>query len=141
MLTILVRVLTWEWTEIGPVLHGSDDPDAWNQADVWAPEVVYRNGTFYLYYTASKASPHWRVGGQKAVAPAGHGRPHQIPRRHGSAQAIEVQLRGESGHQPADAEMRSRPARCSDRARCGRNGEWPSRPAARSAAPLQGRCG
>ena len=41
------------WTEIGPVLHGSDDPDAWNQADVWAPEVVYRNGTFYLYYSAS----------------------------------------------------------------------------------------
>lgn len=50
------------WTEIGPVLHGSRAPDAWNQADVWAPEVVYRNGRFYLYYTASRASPDWRVG-------------------------------------------------------------------------------
>ncbi|HEX6927085.1 MAG TPA: glycoside hydrolase family 43 protein [Longimicrobiaceae bacterium] len=50
------------WTEIGPVLWGSEEPYAWNQTDVWAPEVIYRNGTFYMYYTASKASPDWRVG-------------------------------------------------------------------------------
>ena len=50
------------WREIGPVLSGSTEPDAWNQADVWAPEVVYRNGIFYLYYTASRASEDWRIG-------------------------------------------------------------------------------
>ncbi|HXG64997.1 MAG TPA: family 43 glycosylhydrolase [Blastocatellia bacterium] len=50
------------WTLIGPVLSSSDKPDAWNQADVWAPEVVYRNGKFYMYYTASKRSDDWRVG-------------------------------------------------------------------------------
>ena len=50
-----------EWEEIGPVLSSSDAPEAWNQTDVWAPEVVYRNGTFYLYYTASRASDDWRV--------------------------------------------------------------------------------
>ena len=50
------------WDFIGPVLSSSKNADAWNQADVWAPEVVYRNGRFYLYYTAAKASPDWRVG-------------------------------------------------------------------------------
>jgi len=50
------------WDFIGPVLSASTDPKAWNQSDVWAPEVVYRNGKFYMYYTASLASPDWRVG-------------------------------------------------------------------------------
>lgn len=50
------------WTEIGPVLSGSSDPGAWNQTDVWAPEVVYRNGKFYLYYSATRRAPNdWRV--------------------------------------------------------------------------------
>src|SRR5438105_8306432 len=50
------------WELIGPVLASTDKPDAWNQAEVWAPEVVYRSGKFYLYYTASKKSDDWRVG-------------------------------------------------------------------------------
>ena len=50
------------WSAIGPVLQSSDKPEAWNQADVWAPEVVYRNGKFYMYYTASRKSDDWRVG-------------------------------------------------------------------------------
>jgi GH43 family beta-xylosidase len=50
------------WDLIGPVLGSSNRPEAWNQADVWAPEVVYRKGKFYLYYTASKKSDDWRVG-------------------------------------------------------------------------------
>ncbi|MGQ0563166.1 MAG: glycoside hydrolase family 43 protein, partial [Gemmatimonadota bacterium] len=50
------------WSEIGPMIASSRAPEAWNQADVWAPEVVYRNGKFYLYYTASKASEDWRIG-------------------------------------------------------------------------------
>lgn len=50
------------WDFVGPVLRASEAPHAWNQADVWAPEVVYRNGKFYLYYTASRKSDDWRVG-------------------------------------------------------------------------------
>ncbi len=50
------------WTPLAPVLASSSSPDAWDGADVWAPEVVYRNGLFYLYYTASRASADWRVG-------------------------------------------------------------------------------
>jgi GH43 family beta-xylosidase len=50
------------WSSIGPVLQSSNKPGAWNQADVWAPEVVYRNGMFYMYYTASRKSDDWRVG-------------------------------------------------------------------------------
>jgi GH43 family beta-xylosidase len=50
------------WDSIGPVLRASDSPDAWNQADLWAPEVVYRNGKFFMYYTASRKSDDWRVG-------------------------------------------------------------------------------
>jgi GH43 family beta-xylosidase len=51
-----------QWDTIGGVLAGSRAADAWNQADVWAPEVFYSNGKFYLYYTASRASEDWRVG-------------------------------------------------------------------------------
>ena len=50
------------WDAVGPVLRASDNPEAWNQAEVWAPEVVYRNGKFYMYYTASRKSDDWRVG-------------------------------------------------------------------------------
>lgn len=50
------------WDSIGPVLRASDSLEAWNQADVWAPEVVYSNGKFYMYYTASRKSEDWRVG-------------------------------------------------------------------------------
>jgi GH43 family beta-xylosidase len=53
-------LVSWEF--IGPVLSSSPEPGAWNGADVWAPEVVYRNGRFYMYYTASQRSPDWRVG-------------------------------------------------------------------------------
>ena len=50
------------WTPLGSVLTSSSQSSAWNQADVWAPEVVYKNGKFYMYYTASKKSEDWRVG-------------------------------------------------------------------------------
>lgn len=48
------------WTRVGPVLRSS--AGAWNEADVWAPEVIYRNGKFLMYYTASRKSSDWRVG-------------------------------------------------------------------------------
>lgn len=49
------------WDSIGPVLHSSDRKGAWNGMDVWAPEVDYRNGKFYMYYTATVKDPDWRV--------------------------------------------------------------------------------
>src|SRR4030081_3169011 len=39
------------WDLVGPVLQASDSAEAWNQTDVWAPEVVYRRGKFYMTYT------------------------------------------------------------------------------------------
>ncbi|RYX90460.1 hypothetical protein EON78_06960, partial [bacterium] len=50
------------WQPLGAVLSSSSNAKAWNQSDVWAPEVIYRNGKFYMYYTASKKSDDWRVG-------------------------------------------------------------------------------
>ncbi len=47
------------WKGLGGVLKST--PGTWNEADVWAPEVVYRNGTFYMFYTASRKSDDWRV--------------------------------------------------------------------------------
>ena len=47
------------WKSLGPVLKST--PGTWNEADVWAPEVIYRNGTFYMFYTASRKSSDWRV--------------------------------------------------------------------------------
>lgn len=48
------------WERLGPVLRST--PGAWNETDVWAPEVVYRDGKFLMYYTASRKSRDWRVG-------------------------------------------------------------------------------
>jgi GH43 family beta-xylosidase len=49
------------WKPLGGVLAASKDPKAWNQAELWAPEVVYREGKFYLYYTATRKSSDWKV--------------------------------------------------------------------------------
>jgi GH43 family beta-xylosidase len=48
------------WNRVGPVF--STNPKGWDQADLWAPEVVYDNGTFYMYYCATTKSSDWRVG-------------------------------------------------------------------------------
>lgn len=48
-----------QWEEIGPVLRSN--PKGWNGMDIWAPEVVYRDGKFYMYYTATVLSEDWRV--------------------------------------------------------------------------------
>ena len=47
------------WKSLGAALKST--PGTWNEADVWAPEVIYRNGTFYMFYTASRKSTDWRV--------------------------------------------------------------------------------
>ena len=32
------------------------NPDAWNRQDIWAPELHYINGRWYIYYTAGKGT-------------------------------------------------------------------------------------
>ncbi|MBK6282623.1 MAG: family 43 glycosylhydrolase [Draconibacterium sp.] len=39
------------WTRISSVFS---EPPAWTSDDFWAPEMSYRNGTFYVYYTTKR---------------------------------------------------------------------------------------
>ncbi len=39
------------WTRISSVFS---EPPAWTSDDFWAPELSYRNGTFYVYYTTKR---------------------------------------------------------------------------------------
>eukprot|EP01114_Cavostelium_apophysatum_P022924 TRINITY_DN8460_c0_g1_i2.p1 TRINITY_DN8460_c0_g1~~TRINITY_DN8460_c0_g1_i2.p1 ORF type:complete len:791 (-),score=205.55 TRINITY_DN8460_c0_g1_i2:310-2682(-) len=48
-----------EWDFAGNVL--SPNASSWNQCDLWAPEVVYDNGMFYMYYAASTCSNDFMV--------------------------------------------------------------------------------
>lgn len=42
-----------QWEYVGPVF--ADLPD-WTMGSYWAPELFFRNGTFYVYYTARRKS-------------------------------------------------------------------------------------
>lgn len=53
------------WTYEG-VVWGPAQPGAWNDAEVWAPDVFEHEDLFYLYYTANK-----RIGVAVADNPAG----------------------------------------------------------------------
>ncbi|GAB4039399.1 family 43 glycosylhydrolase [Spirosoma jeollabukense] len=39
------------WDYVGPVFT---TPPAWTMGSFWAPELFYRNGTYYVYYTARR---------------------------------------------------------------------------------------
>ena len=41
------------WTYLGPLFK---DKPSWTMGSYWAPELFYRNGTFYVYYTARRSS-------------------------------------------------------------------------------------
>ncbi|CAG9621101.1 glycoside hydrolase family 43 protein [Sutcliffiella rhizosphaerae] len=41
------------WEAAGIALHASDDPNHWAQIDLWAPEIIHENGTFYMYVTGA----------------------------------------------------------------------------------------
>ncbi|QMW06794.1 glycoside hydrolase family 43 protein [Spirosoma foliorum] len=41
------------WTYMGPVFQ---TPPAWTMGSYWAPELFYRNGTYFVYYTARRKS-------------------------------------------------------------------------------------
>lgn len=48
------------WTYLGPVFTQLPE---WTMGSFWAPELFYRNGTFYLYYTARrKSDKHSYIG-------------------------------------------------------------------------------
>ncbi|KQS34026.1 glycoside hydrolase family 43 protein [Dyadobacter sp. Leaf189] len=42
-----------DWEYVGPVF---DELPAWTMGSYWAPELFFRNGTFYVYYTARRKS-------------------------------------------------------------------------------------
>ena len=54
-----------QWTYEG-VVWGPSEPGAWNDADVWAPDVFAYEGRYYLYYTANN-----RIGAAAADSPTG----------------------------------------------------------------------
>ncbi len=41
------------WENLGSIFR---DKPQWTMGSYWAPELFYRNGTFYVYYTARRAS-------------------------------------------------------------------------------------
>lgn len=42
------------WTPAGVVLEAAKDKEHWAQIDLWAPEVIYENGRFYMYVTGAE---------------------------------------------------------------------------------------
>ena len=42
------------WEHKGRVLNVVDSPEHWAQTDVWAPEVMYDRGVFYMYAAATR---------------------------------------------------------------------------------------
>ena len=45
------------WAYRGVVLHGHESPEHWAQIDLWAPEVMHHDGTFYMYVAATRKRP------------------------------------------------------------------------------------
>jgi hypothetical protein len=43
------------WTQLAPVLHVR--PDKWDNAHVWAPDIVEQDGIYYLYYVGVTYEP------------------------------------------------------------------------------------
>jgi hypothetical protein len=45
-----------EWTQLDPVLPAR--PGKWDDLHIWAPTILKRNGTFYMYYTGVTQVPY-----------------------------------------------------------------------------------
>jgi GH43 family beta-xylosidase len=67
-----------DWEECGVALRASEDRNHWAQIDLWAPEVIYENGTFYMYVTGAvktedgRANDHIRrIGVATSDSPLG----------------------------------------------------------------------
>ncbi len=63
-------LVTWEFA--GDVMRHRTNGD-WDARDIWAPEVFYDNGTFYLYYTGTQdgSDATRRVGYATSTSPTG----------------------------------------------------------------------
>lgn len=48
------------WRKEGVAFEAVADPRHWAQIDLWAPEVVYENGTFYMYLAAAMRDDNGR---------------------------------------------------------------------------------
>ncbi|GAF66041.1 putative glycoside hydrolase [Bacillus sp. TS-2] len=66
------------WEKVGVALQASTDPKHWAQIGLWAPEVIYENGTFYMYVTAALMNQDGtendevrRIGVAKSDSPTG----------------------------------------------------------------------
>lgn len=53
-----------DWKAAGVALQVSDEAEHWAQIDLWAPEVIYSNGTFYMYVAGAEMK-HGRADDQK----------------------------------------------------------------------------
>lgn len=49
------------WTPQAPVIPAGR-PGAWDEAGVWAPDIVERDGLYHLFYTGSDAAYNQRIG-------------------------------------------------------------------------------
>ncbi|HJZ47786.1 MAG TPA: family 43 glycosylhydrolase [Roseiflexaceae bacterium] len=51
----------WSWTPLPPVL-GPGTPGAWDEAGIWAPDIVEIEGVYYMFYTGSDAQNNQAIG-------------------------------------------------------------------------------
>ncbi|MCW2950210.1 MAG: glycoside hydrolase family 43 [Thermoleophilia bacterium] len=66
------------WEEHGYAITPSDEQEHWAQTDLWAPEVMYERGTFYMYVTGTRraadgsaSEEHRRQGLARSSNPTG----------------------------------------------------------------------
>jgi GH43 family beta-xylosidase len=57
------------WEDAGYAVEPADEGWAWS--DLWAPEVVYERGTFYMYFSATRRRTDGEAGGMWAPNAAG----------------------------------------------------------------------
>lgn len=61
--------LNSECTDHGMVLHLNDVP--WASKQLWAPDIAYKNDTYYLYFPARDKNDIFRLGVATSKSPAG----------------------------------------------------------------------
>ncbi len=57
------------WTDHGKVLDVADVP--WASEYMWAPDCVFKNGTYYFYFPARNKAGEFRIGVATSKSPAG----------------------------------------------------------------------
>src|SRR5689334_22978488 len=61
------------WTRAGLALVAPDG-DHWAQVDLWAPEVLYADGVFYMYVTGTRHLPAGATRGREVGVDSGDDR-------------------------------------------------------------------